>query len=128
MDELRLDKSKVTHITITDKSSKIGYMGYEYFLLPEKTVTHWFSKDTIYPEAYYANGKYTTYSNLGEPYYTKEEIYDLPNLYFDGNMLYEKAYVNIHIGKFVVKTLYFKTLQEAKNYCNMNFPNVNTFF
>jgi len=40
-------------------------------------------------------------------------------------ILWNNPKIEIFVGKERIKTKYFKTVSDAKEYCNINFPNVN---
>jgi hypothetical protein len=125
MSELRLDKSKITHIIIKDKNPKIGLMGHIYLYRPEKVVKNRFWFDTSYPEAYYLNGIYCLDAGMcTNAYYTPDEAM-AKDFLIEDNQLFYKPLAMFFIGNHKVDELNFSTLEEAKTYCDINFPQIN---
>lgn len=133
MNELRINKDRVSHIEIYDTIKGIQKSGHvinnSYELLPRKEerikyFIPFFNETLIYPEAYYKNGVYEL-SDYWTYSYTKEEINDIRGLYISGIDVWTKVFVKIYAGSHMIKSLYFDNIEEAKKYCEDNFPNVN---
>lgn len=134
--ELRINKDKVSHIKIFDvrRGVQEEYWNNKYYkLLPKTRKREWFFIFTwmeTYEEAYYRNGEYDKDDMFtsGYDFYTKEEVGDLEGVFIDGDELYTKPIIKIYSNDYLLKSKFFDTLDEAKSYCDNNFPNVNVIF
>lgn len=119
MNQLRINKDLVTHIKIYDSKIVENYRGEKYKHLKAHMFKFlWFIPAQYYEEGYYRNGVYDTwYCNDGKDIRYKD---------VDG-FLWINVRVEIFAQKELITTEYFNSLEEAKEYCNTNFPNVNFY-
>lgn len=112
--ETRINPNQVSHIKIKRLQKT------KYFWIPEKTRSFLFGlfKSTIKEGYYYWNTVFE-----GEVvYFANEKCVDMVDI--DGDLWYLPK-VSIFCGEKLIKERYFNTFEEAKEYCNINFPNVN---
>lgn len=114
MQELRINPENVSHIKIYDLEAT----GYKWCdAIPLKRVL--FNSITVqdpYEEGYWYNGHQGFFSDKIEPKSHMRTI--------EGE-LYLDPCISIFAGETKIKTKFFKTIEEYKEYCDVNFKNVN---
>lgn len=114
MKELRINPENVSHIKIYDLEAT-GYIWCD--AIKKKTVLFgWITTVEPYEEGYYFNGAQGWLSDKIEPKSHMRTI--------EGE-LYLDPCISIFAGETKIKTKFFKTVEECKEYCDLNFPNVN---
>jgi hypothetical protein len=123
--EIRLDKSKVTHIVIRDKFKGIdngrGVKQYKFCEAVYIQILRW--KFFNLKEGYYRDGRQS--ESAISPYYTKQEIEEDSGYLVDAGWVYTKVKVSIFVQDKLIKKLFFLDLESAKSYCDVNFENVD---
>lgn len=116
--EIRINPEQITHIKIYNSICE------NYVWCDKKSGKSLFwglISDSDYEEGYYPQGIQTwrtQYLML-----TKE---DVNKEYYDiDGVLYRTPRIEIFAGKEIIKRKYFKTVEEAKEYCDKTFPNIN---
>lgn len=114
MNQLKINKDQVSHIRIYDiKKSK-------YFYKPEKTKKYLFG---LFKKAN-LEGYYSTSFERYFLVFTMKEVYNSVHFRNIDGILWYNPYIEIFAGKDMVPKC-FKTVEEAKEYVTINFPNVN---
>lgn len=117
--ELRINKSLVTHIKIYDQEDT-GKIWCE-----EKTVKTFFNLFTVerYSAGFYFEGRQDYWNYYG--FFSKEDADQCVDLTHNNLYLFHRPKAEIFAGQEKLKVKYFDTVEEAKGYCEKNFPNVN---
>ena len=122
--EIRIDKSKVTHLII-----KIGYNGIDtgwgvkQYKFCEATYRSLFGFKWKKTDAgYYRDGKQS--SSFLSPIYEKDEVEKNEEYMIFSGWVFTKTRVFIYIGSEMIKVLYFDGIESAEEYCRTNFTNV----
>jgi hypothetical protein len=117
MNELRINKDLVTHIKIYD----LEYSGYYY--LPEIKVKTWWGGTKVKQE----EGIYKKYRDWWiERKYSVEYFEKEYKFVRIKDKYYEPIHIMIFAGETKLKYKRFNSLQEAKEYCDREFPNIKT--
>jgi hypothetical protein len=123
--EIRLDKTKVTHIKIKDGfkgiSTGLGIKQYKFLKANYVKFFNW--KHLQFKAGFWRDGKQNEARFCAM--YETDEILNNESFVVDDNWVYTKPSAIIYVGEQVIKTLYFIDLDSAKRYCDINFPNVN---
>jgi hypothetical protein len=123
--ELRLDKSKVTHIKIIDSVKGIdtgwGVKQYKDCEAIYANILWW--RYLNYEAGYWKNGK--QYSSCVSPIYDKDEINNNEKYFVQDGWVFTKVKVIVFIGEEAIKFIYFNDMDSAKKYCDFNFSDVN---
>ena len=120
--ETRLNKELVTHLRIKKECKGVLYSCgtiVEFDWREDVTQSLFgFFREVLYPKGYYRKGLAQSSWHL--------HCKDVPEGCYDlGGELYSFSSVSIFIGEKIIKTKYFSTFDESKQYCDENFPNVN---
>lgn len=117
MVELRINKDLVTHIKIHDWKKS------HYYFKPALTTTYFFGlyKETE-REGYYLKGDRFEWFE-----FTVDEVKKAIDVVDKNEVLWYKPKIEIFTQKEKIKTFYFNTVEQAKDFCNTNFPNVNFY-
>jgi hypothetical protein len=110
----RINKDLVTHIEIHD----LEYVGYYY--LPEIKIKTWCGTKIGQEE-----GVYRKYGDLWIEKECSVEVFEKDyNFIRIEDKYYEPIHIKIFAGEKRLKLKRFKTLTEANEYCDKEFPNV----
>lgn len=119
--ETRINPQQVTHIKIYDecKGVRYNYQTVDYVWMEEDSfLLFWFYKVVNYPAGFYRN------CNRG--FITNDTPFELEHWHFvRGNCIWSKPKIEIFAGEKLIKSMYFESVKDAKNYCNKNFHNVS---
>ena len=113
--DVRFDKSKVTHINIEG----LEHSNFEY---KEECKTSFFGFNISYYEAgyYYGGVQSNIYPFIGKEHIGNKDMVDIDN------KLYYKPLIEVYINKERVKVKVFETIEEARKYCSENYKNIKT--
>lgn len=123
--EIRLDKSKVTHIVIKDsfKGIDTGWGVYQYSYCEAKYAKFLWWRFLTHDAGYWRDGEQELRRIC--PFYEEDEVAQDPMYVVKWGCVYSKISVSIFIGKKVTKELFFDDLESARRFCDNNFHNVN---
>jgi hypothetical protein len=111
----RINKDLVTHIEIND----LKYVGYYY--LPEIKIKTWRGGTKVKQE----EGVYRKYRDLWIEKECSVEVFEKDyNFIRIEDKYYEPVHIIIFAGEKRLRLKRFKTLTEANEYCDKEFPNV----
>lgn len=118
--ELRIREDSIDYVKIYD--SERTYYSY----LPEKQEKWFFGLIPweYYPSGYYKYSRYKKQMGMLLDYYSEKEISQGDRYTVVGQRVYIKPGISIFTKNECIKTKYFHTLEQAKRYCNENFPNL----
>jgi hypothetical protein len=119
--ETRINPQQVSHIQIYDecKGVRYQYQTIEYVWMEEDSFLFlWFYKVLNYPAGFYRDCK--------RRYISNDTPLELEHWHFvRDNYVWSKPKVEIFVGEKRIKTEYFESLEQAKEYCDTNFKEVN---
>lgn len=123
--EIRLDKSKATHIVVKDsfKGVDAGFGIKQYKYCEAKYTRFLWWKFLSYDAGYWREGK--QYESCLTPMYPKEKIEENSKYSIHEDWVYTNVRVRLFVGEKIIKELFFLDLDSAKRYCDTNFHNIN---
>jgi hypothetical protein len=121
MKEVRINPQQVSHIQIYDECKGVRYLfgTIDYVWMEEDSFLFlWFYKILNYPAGFYRNCKRKSISN--------DTPLELEHWHFvRDNCIWSRPKIEIFAGGKQIKTEYFESIEQAKEYCDKNFKEVN---
>lgn len=117
MNQTRINPDLVSHIKICDKTQT------DYVYKSKKVHKYLFGLyKEVEPAGYYTINLFCNEVLI----FTIDEVKESVDVFDIDGVLYYKPCVEVFSGGKKIKTRYFNTLEEAKEYCDINFPNIKT--